>query len=373
MATGGKLSDLTSKAAVDAALVEFRSLGRSAFLEEYGFDRSRRFFVVEDGVGYDSKPIAAAAYGHQHGRSRALHFDDFSGGAPTVSALGKLGFKVADWTSPQLEQGKIYTRQQLKDLFKVEDATINTGVFRPKGRNAIWLFVTRDKTNDRTPYQDSFDGDLLRWQGQIAGRTNAAVIGHEAAGDELLVFYRDSKRSHPGAGFRFEGQFRYLSHTGSSSASFTLQRVSPSGPTEAPENDFDPNSIEDGRQAIWAQVKRRQGQPQFRRALIRAYGGRCAVTGCAIEALLEAAHIHPYRGADTNRVDNGLLLRADIHTLLDLGLITIGPAFAIIISDKLTKTEYVTLDGTKLRLPDTAADMPSNQALAWHRTAHAQD
>ncbi len=48
-----------------------------------------------------------------------------------------------------------------------------------------------------------------------------------------------------------------------------------------------------------------------------AYGGRCAVTNCDIEDVLEAAHISPYNGPSTDQVYNGLLLRTDIHTLFD--------------------------------------------------------
>lgn len=367
MATGGKIQDLTSKAAVLAALNEFRRLGRSAFLEKYGFHPSRRFFLVQDGVGYDSKPVVAAAYGHQHGRKHALHSDDFSGGAPTVGALDRLGFKVSDWTSSQLEAGTIYTREQLRNMFTIEDATINTGVFRPKGRNSLWLFITRDKTSDRTQYEDRFEGDILHWQGQKAGRTDHVIVNHEAAGDELLVFYRNSKSSYPGAGFRFEGQFRYLRHSGAGPANFLLQRSSGRQDTDAPQEEFDPSSIEDAREKILAHVKRRQGQPAFRRGLIRAYGGRCAVTGCAIEALLEAAHIQPYLGKETNRVDNGLLLRADIHTLFDLGLIIVAPDFKIQVSETLIDTEYMGFHGKTLGVPSSAGHRPSGLALALHR------
>jgi predicted restriction endonuclease len=195
-------------------------------------------------------------------------------------------------------------------------------------------------------------------------------MGHEAAGDELLVFYRESERSHPGAGFQYRGAFRYLSHSGHSPTSFVLQRASAREEAEAPDSPFDPNSVEDGRRKIWAQVKQRQGQPKFRRELIRAYGGRCAITGCAFEALLEAAHIHPYRGVETNRVNNGLLLRADIHTLFDLGLIRIPPDLLVEVSDQLVKSDYANLKGSKLRLPILAADHPSELALAWHRDAY---
>lgn len=64
----------------------------------------------------------------------------------------------------------------------------------------------------------------------------------------------------------------------------------------------------------------RRGQSVFRRDLMYAYSSVCAVTGTTASDVLEAAHIYPYRGAHTNRVDNGLLLRADIHTLFDLNM-----------------------------------------------------
>ena len=73
------------------------------------------------------------------------------------------------------------------------------------------------------------------------------------------------------------------------------------------------------------EVVQQRGQPAFRRALLAAYGERCAITGCDAEDALEAAHIIGYPGPDTQHVSNGLLLRADIHTLFDLGLVAICP------------------------------------------------
>jgi putative restriction endonuclease len=45
---------------------------------------------------------------------------------------------------------------------------------------------------------------------------------------------------------------------------------------------FDPTKIEDARRRILAEVVRRQGQPQFRSDLLRAYGGCCAISGCDV-------------------------------------------------------------------------------------------
>jgi len=69
----------------------------------------------------------------------------------------------------------------------------------------------------------------------------------------------------------------------------------------------------------------RQGQPKFRSELLRAYGGCCAVTGCDVPEALEAAHIDPYEGPMSNTLSNGVLLRSDVHSLFDLGLLGINP------------------------------------------------
>ncbi len=48
-------------------------------------------------------------------------------------------------TSDSLVDGAIYTRNELREMFGIRDATINTGTFRPKGYDALWLFVTEDE------------------------------------------------------------------------------------------------------------------------------------------------------------------------------------------------------------------------------------
>ena len=57
--------------------------------------------------------------------------------------------------------------------------------------------------------------------------------------------------------------------------------------------------------------------------------------------VLKAAHIFPYRGPDTNKVENGLLLRADIHTLFDSGKIAINAKKMTVLVDKsLEDSDY---------------------------------
>jgi len=133
--------------------------------------------------------------------------------------------------------------------------------------------------------------------------------------------------------------------------------------------DFDPSSTTDARAKTLAAIALRQGQPRFRKALLRAYDGRCAISGCDLEEALEAAHILPYRGEYTHHVQNGILLRADLHTLLDRGLISIDPdSLTVVIHPKLKHSQYAALGGTKLHLPASPSERPSSEALRKHRS-----
>ena len=125
----------------------------------------------------------------------------------------------------------------------------------------------------------------------------------------------------------------------------------------------------DARKRIMRDVVARQGQAQFRDALIRAYEGRCAITGCDSPYALEAAHIRPYLGEHTNVVTNGLLLRADIHGLFDLGLLAVHPATrTVVISDRLSGDHYKSLQGRPLNLPTNPVLHPSAALLTQRWT-----
>lgn len=132
---------------------------------------------------------------------------------------------------------------------------------------------------------------------------------------------------------------------------------------------FDPTNLTDGRTRVLQGVVQRRGQREFRRKLFDAYNGRCAISGCAIEEILEAAHIVPYFGPETNHSQNGLLLRADLHTLFDLDLIWIDPdSLSVQISPKLTDPDYLKFQGHGLSLPKKKELRPSVLALRQRRS-----
>lgn len=114
--------------------------------------------------------------------------------------------------------------------------------------------------------------------------------------------------------------------------------------------------------AIWT----RRGQPEFRAALLTAYGSRCAITGCDVVDALEAAHIIPFANEKTYSLSNGLLLRGDIHTLFDLFLLAVNPDKATVHIAPQLVDSYGTLEGTKLALPSAASAQPDRCRLQRH-------
>jgi hypothetical protein len=88
---------------------EFDTLGRTGFLEKYGFGKSREYMLreVETGNLYDSKAIVGAAYGYAFPEEGPLGPEDFSGGEATVErVLASLEFEVVrtgqDWSAGEV-------------------------------------------------------------------------------------------------------------------------------------------------------------------------------------------------------------------------------------------------------------------------------
>ena len=113
-----------------------------------------------------------------------------------------------------------------------------------------------------------------------------------------------------------------------------------------------PDVEEDLRRWRETQLAIREGQAEFRKELIAAYGGKCAVTGYDLELALDAAHVRRYNGRHTNFVQNGLLLRKDLHKLFDHGVFGIRPSdLRIVINERAKKSKYAELNGMRLANP----------------------
>lgn len=116
----------------------------------------------------------------------------------------------------------------------------------------------------------------------------------------------------------------------------------------------------------------RLGQGTFRVSVLDAYGRRCAVSGEHSLPVLEAAHIRPYAKRGEHSLENGLLLRSDIHRLYDRGYVTVSPDRKFEVSDALAERwsngrAYYQLAGQRIHVPRRDEERPSPDLLAWHR------
>jgi len=108
-------------------------------------------------------------------------------------------------TSEYLELGRKYTRSQLKKSFDIEDETIKTGIFKPKGHSSIWLFITK---GSHPEYDDDIIGAQLKFSGQVAHKSDNSIIQHYDKDLELIVFYRDVSHGP----FTYCGRAQYVAH-----------------------------------------------------------------------------------------------------------------------------------------------------------------
>lgn len=115
----------------------------------------------------------------------------------------------------------------------------------------------------------------------------------------------------------------------------------------------------------------RLGQGSFRVIVTDAYRRRCAVTQERVLPTLEAAHIKPYAESGPHDIGNGILLRSDLHHLLDAGYVTISPDYRFEVSRRIKEDfdngeEYRKLHGSRLYLPSSRSDYPFPEFIRWH-------
>ena len=120
-----------------------------------------------------------------------------------------------------------------------------------------------------------------------------------------------------------------------------------------------------------ATVKHRVGQGIFRTVVTEVYGRQCAVTREKALPALDAAHIRPFSETPWNYVENGMLLRSDVHRLFDAGYVTVTPDYQFEVSDHIHTAfddgeNYYKLHGTELWVPDRSEHQPARRYLEWH-------
>lgn len=162
-------------------------------------------------------------------------------------------------------------------------------------------------------------------------RNAMSRLGHDCrnAGEPVitaLIVDKETGRCSDGLAAEFgveddvaerERCYAYWSAAGPPMTAGGSETAQPAAPT--PPDDFEQ------RVARFAQVEVRSQQGPFRLAVFRACGGRCVVSGCAVPEALEAAHLLGREWKQGhNAASDGILLRRDLHTLYDRGLLVIS-------------------------------------------------
>ncbi len=118
----------------------------------------------------------------------------------------------------------------------------------------------------------------------------------------------------------------------------------------------------------------RVGQTAFKALVQEAYGRRCAVTGDKIVPVLQAAHIRPVTAEGENRIDNGVLLRSDVHTLFDRGYLGVHPERKTLLVSPRLRADWGNgeelyrraASGDPISMPARRIDRPNREFLSWH-------
>lgn len=125
-------------------------------------------------------------------------------------------------------------------------------------------------------------------------------------------------------------------------------------------------TMTDTREKVLRSIRLRRGQKSFRDKLIRRYGARCVASGCELMDIIEAAHIDPFRGENDHHPENGLLLRADLHTLFDLNLMGIDPEeLTLRFHPRIRDESYRRLEGRSLRFSGLALPASAPIKRRW--------
>lgn len=143
----------------------------------------------------------------------------------------------------------------------------------------------------------------------------------------------------------------------------------------APRIDMEIIQIPEGPTEVARTVRSRRVQGFFRSTVLNVYNSRCALTGIAVPALLNASHIIPWNVNTERRADprNGLCLNVLHDRAFDRGLITFDDHWRVVLSSALRGKDLPSfheqtllgLEGHPLQLPDRFK--PDPDAMTHHR------
>lgn len=238
-----------------------------------------------------------------------------------------------------LEFGQSYERPYLAKLWGYQSFhAISKGVVTPANTKYIIFFVTKDKQEALTQYNDYIDGNMLFWEGEEKHSSDRRIIEANKNGEEIHLFYREVHHSP----FIYFGKIfltdYLLREDAPSEFIFRINGLSSETDVfkEIREHiaEYKILKVTEQEQIVVSRL----GQGNFRRNVIRLWGS-CSITGLQNVSLLKASHIKPWKDSDNKErltPYNGLLLIPDYDFLFDRGYITFKNNGSILVSERLS-------------------------------------
>lgn len=236
-----------------------------------------------------------------------------------------------------LSVGKEYDRPTLAKLWGYESFhAISRGVFSPQGQNILIFFITREKQDTLTQYEDHIDADILFWEGEKGHGSDKRIV---EGGDQIHVFYRD--RHHKSFTYRGRAMLRSYLIFSDRPSKFTFELIDQK--YEIADIVADVRAQygiqETEKEAI---IKSRIGQGIYRNKAIELWK-TCSVTGFSKDNILIASHIKPWKLSNNEeRLNpyNSLLLVPTLDKLFDNGYIGFESNGDIKLSNKVSQSDW---------------------------------
>jgi putative restriction endonuclease len=238
-----------------------------------------------------------------------------------------------------LEFGHSYDRPYLAELWGYQSFhPLSKGVVKPAATKFIIFFVTKEKQEVLTQYNDYIDGNMLFWEGEEKHGSDKRVVDANKNGDEIHLFYREIHHTP----FVYFGRISLtdyqLRDKEPSEFVFRIEELSTDEDAfkEVREHAAEYKALDKTEQEQI--VKSRLGQGAFRKNVIRLWGS-CSVTGLQNVSLLRASHIKPWKNSSNHErlyPFNGLLLTPNYDFLFDKGFLTFKSNGSIVVSERLS-------------------------------------
>jgi hypothetical protein len=341
------------------SVISSRVLNASAGFEEVDPDKSYEALVIKYPARFTPDVIAAAQERLKLGASKMQEFRrqdiQFFVKSSAINLFGVPGV-------PLTAESWVGRDAALPELHK--DNSYADEILRKGFRGLVWLHEQEKDSERGRGLTAVVEFGVM--QPDRRARVLDAVFFERPVGKELLEAHKDDgtfisiigasrhRRIWPISDSDVDALLSAVREKAHKIAQYENQNPDPQEPLNL-------EKIEDA--TALRQVVLRRYQSAFRQALLSKRPNRCAITGTSEPAVLEAAHIIPYaeRFADRDKLENGLLLRSDIHKLFDAHLISINPETKVVeVSDRIKSSDYLGLRGI------TVLDDVSPKSLGFH-------